>query len=78
MRQELQMSAKQIVEDIFATLRELPMDKLVEVRDFAAFLKERDIEKASILKDYAWTEEELRDLSIAVWDYGNESAPWEE
>jgi hypothetical protein len=70
------MSAKQVVDDIFAALRELPMDKLVEVRDFAVFLKGRCGETSAPMSDYDWTKEELRDLSEAVWDHGNRSVSW--
>lgn len=72
------MSAKQIVEDIFAALRELPVDKLVEVRDFAVFLKGRDAETTEAMKNYAWTDDELLELSTAVWDYGNQTVPWDD
>lgn len=72
------MSGKQIFDEIFATLRELPLEKLVEVRDFAIFLKGRGPEKTGVPESYAWTEEELHELSAAVWDYGNQTVPWED
>jgi hypothetical protein len=41
------------------------------------FLRASGEEKAGLPNAYTWTEEELRKLSTAVWDYGNGTVPWE-
>jgi hypothetical protein len=30
-----------------------------------------------LMTDYAWTDDELQDLSANVWEYGNQTVPWE-
>lgn len=53
--------------EILKSLATLPMEKVAEVRDFVAFLKERyGKETAAVDQSDSWTEEDLRDLTAAV------------
>jgi hypothetical protein len=54
--------------DILRSLATLPDDKVAEVRDFVAFLRERYAEEVPVERGDEWTEEDLHDLTAAVLD----------
>ncbi len=59
-------------------LSTLPPDKLTEARDFIQFLSHRYGTKTPEDHEEVWTEEDIRDLSAAVWKYAEEAVPWKE
>ena len=71
------MSVNDQVQEIVQALAALPPDKVEEVRDFVLFLSARHGKKP-VEEIGDWSEEDLRQLSLAVWKYGEETVPWEE
>ncbi len=58
--------------EILEALKNLPSEKIDEVKDFAVFLRER-YGKADIVDESdEWTEEDLRDVTIASLRYADE------
>ena len=66
------MSETQALE-IMDVLRALPSEKLVEVKDFAVFLKERYGDADIVDYSDEWTDEDLRDFSAASFAYFEKS-----
>jgi hypothetical protein len=64
--------------EILQALKVLPPDKVAEVRDFVLFLKERYGAGGEDAYAGHWSEEDLRDLTRAVWDYAEQTVPWDE
>jgi len=60
------MLTRRQAEEILRALSVLPSEKVVEVQDFILFLKERYGSEKAIDESDAWTEEDLRDLTVAV------------
>ncbi len=58
-------------EEILRALRLLPSDKVEEARDFVLFLKERYGYEKPVDESDAWSEEDLRDLTAAVWSHAD-------
>ena len=58
--------------EILKDLKTLPSDKLVEAKDFIAFLRERYGKTEIIDESDEWTEEDLRDVTIASLSYADE------
>jgi hypothetical protein len=58
--------------EILKDLKTLPSDKLVEAKDFIAFLRERYGKPEIIDESDEWTEEDLRDVTIASLSYADE------
>ncbi len=58
--------------EIFDVLKSLPSEKVTEVRDFALFLRERYGRSEVIDESDEWTEEDLRDVTIASLRYADE------
>jgi hypothetical protein len=59
--------------EILDALKTLPSEKIAEVRDFAVFLRERYGRSEIIDESDEWTEEDLRDFSLASFRYFEES-----
>lgn len=59
--------------EIFDVLKSLPSEQVTEVRDFALFLRERYGKIKVIDKSNEWTEEDLRDVTIASLRYADSS-----
>ncbi len=58
--------------EILDVLKSLPSEKIVEVKDFAVFLRERYGKAETIDESDEWTDEDLRDVSIATLRYADE------
>lgn len=65
------MSDTQTLE-IVNVLKTLPVEKINEVKDFALFLRERYGTTEAIDEDDEWTDEDLRDVTIASLRYADE------
>lgn len=65
-------------EEIFQDLKALPPEKVSEVRDYVAFLKERYGKQPVENDSEVWTEEDAEDFSKACWSDAEESVPWME
>jgi hypothetical protein len=59
--------------EILDVLKTLPSEKVDEVKDFAIFLRERYGRSEIIDESDEWTEEDLRDFSLASFRYFEES-----
>ena len=64
--------------EILNVLETLPQDKVIQVRDFVLFLKERYAKDREVDKNDAWTDEDLRDLCISDWKYAEQAVPWKD
>ena len=71
------MQLREQVEEIVRTIALLPAEKVVELQDFARFLKERYGQGMPAEFQTEWTDEDLRDLSQAVWQYAEQTMPWD-
>lgn len=58
--------------EILDVLKSLPSEKIGEVKDFAVFLRERYGKTEIIDESDEWTDEDLRDISIATLRYADE------
>lgn len=58
--------------EILEVLKTLPSEKVDEVKDFAVFLRERYGRSEIIDQSDEWTEEDLRDVTIASLRYADE------
>ena len=58
--------------EIVNVLKTLPAEKITEVKDFALFLHERYGKSESIDESDEWTDEDLRDVTIASLHYFDE------
>ncbi len=58
--------------EILDVLKTLPSEKIAEVKDFAVFLRERYGKAEIVDEDDEWTEEDLRDVTIASLRYADE------
>ncbi|CAN5358289.1 hypothetical protein BH10ACI1_BH10ACI1_01680 [soil metagenome] len=65
------MSDTQTLE-ILDVLRNLPSEKVAEVKDFAVFLQEKYGQSEIIDESDEWTEEDLQDVSNASINYAKE------
>ena len=65
------MLTRERAEEILRTLAALPSEKVAEVRDFALFLKERYEHAAPADQSDAWSEEDLRDLTVAALEHAD-------
>jgi len=63
--------------EIIQALRQLPAERVREVRDFALFLKERSARGQPVNESDEWTEEDIRDFLKGSIEYADEAAPWE-
>jgi hypothetical protein len=70
------MTLKAQVEEILHSLKALPPEKVEEVRDYVLFLKDRYGKDGDY--DEGWSDDDLRDLTTHVWDYGVQAMPWED
>ena len=59
--------------EILEALKNLPSEKIDEVKDFAVFLRERYGKAEIVDESDEWTEEDLRDVTIASLRYADES-----
>lgn len=57
--------------EILKDLKTLPSDKVIEAKDFIAYLRERYGKTEIIAESGEWTEEDLRDVTIASLDYAD-------
>jgi hypothetical protein len=64
--------------EILDVLKTLPSEKVDEVKDFAIFLRERYGKSEIIDESDQWTEEDLRDFSLASFRYFEESEQGDE
>ena len=62
--------------EIFQDLKTLPPEKVSEVRDYVAFLKERYGKQPAENESEVWTEEDIEDFSKACSSDAEESVPW--
>ena len=58
--------------EILEVLKSLPPQKIAEVKDFAVFLRERYGKAEIVDESDEWTEEHLRDVTIASLRYADE------
>lgn len=58
--------------EILKELKTLPSDKIAEVKDFIAFLRERYGKTEIIDESDEWTEEDLQDVTAASLRYADE------
>ncbi len=58
--------------EILEVLKNLPSEKIDEVKDFAVFLRERYGKAEIVDESDEWTEEDLRDVTIASLRYADE------
>lgn len=58
--------------EILEALKNLPSEKIDEVKDFAVFLRERYGKAEIVDESDEWTEEDLRDVTIASLRYADE------
>jgi hypothetical protein len=58
--------------EILDALKNLPSEKVAEVKDFAVFLRERYGKAEIVDESDEWTEEDLRDVTIATLQYADE------
>lgn len=65
------MSETQTLE-IINVLKSLPSEKIVEVKDFAIFLRERYGKEIIIDENDEWTDEDLKDFSSATFSNFND------
>lgn len=72
------LQLKAHIEEVIQTMVKLPPEKVVELQDFARFLKERYGKDHAIDYSTEWTDEDLRDFTAACCDYANETMPWDE
>ncbi|MBM4042856.1 MAG: DUF2281 domain-containing protein [Planctomycetes bacterium] len=63
--------------EIIQALRDLPAERVREVRDFALFLKERSGRGQPVNESDEWTDEDIRDFLRASVEYADEAVPWE-
>ena len=67
------MLTKTQAENILYSLSVLPSEKVVEVQDFILFLKERYSDQKEVDERSLWSEEDLRDLTVAVLNYAEQT-----
>lgn len=58
--------------EILDVLKNLPSDKVAEVKDFAVFLRERYGKSETVDESDEWSEEDLRDAAGASAGYAGE------
>jgi hypothetical protein len=58
--------------EILEVIKSLPAEKVDEVKDFAIFLRERYGKPEIIDESDEWTDEDLRDVTIASLRYADE------
>lgn len=58
--------------EILDALKTLPSEKIDEVKDFAIFLRERYGKAEIVDESDEWTDEDLRDITIATLRYADE------
>lgn len=58
--------------EILEVIKSLPAEKIDEVKDFAIFLRERYGKTENIDESDEWTDEDLRDVTIASLRYADE------
>ena len=58
--------------EILEAIKTLPSEKVDEVKDFAVFLRERYGKNEVVDESDEWTEEDLRDVTIASLRYFDE------
>ena len=63
--------------EIIQALRDLPTEKVREVRDFALFLKEQSRRARPVNESDEWTDEDIHDFLRASAEYADKSLPWE-
>lgn len=61
--------------EILLALQTLPSDKLVEVYDYIAFLRERYATRQSVNVSDAWSDEDINDLVVASLTYADRTIP---
>jgi len=65
-------------DEIVQALKILPPEKVLGVRDYVAFLKERYGKRPAENESEVWTEEDIQDFSKACWSDAEEAVPWTE
>ncbi|CAN5797633.1 hypothetical protein BH20ACI4_BH20ACI4_01220 [soil metagenome] len=58
--------------EILDVLKSLPSEKIVEVKDFAVFLRDRYGKIETIDESDEWTDEDLKDVTSASLNYVEE------
>ena len=58
--------------EILEVIKSLPAEKVAEVKDFAIFLRERYGKTEMVDESDEWTDEDLRDVTIASLRYADE------
>lgn len=58
--------------EILEVIKSLPAEKVDEVKDFAVFLRERYGKGEIINESDEWTDEDMRDITIASLRYADE------
>ena len=71
------MLSTEIAKEILKSLATLPADKVIEVRDFVGYLKDRYSRKPNLGLSDEWSDEDLRDLNLTVLRHAEESG-WTE
>ena len=67
------MLTKKQAEEILRNLTTLPPEQVVEVQDFVSFLKERYKHERIVDESDAWSDEDLRDLTVAVLNHEDQT-----
>ena len=63
--------------EIIQALRDLPADRVREVRDFALFLKQQSRSALPVNESDEWTDEDIRDFLVASVEYADRTLPSE-
>ncbi len=63
--------------EIIQALRDLPAEKVREVRDFALFLKQQSQRGLPVNEGDEWTDEDIRDFLSASVEYADRTLPSE-
>jgi len=72
------MVSREHAEEILQALRVLPPDKVAEVHDFVLFLRQRYGKAPDVDESTVWTQEDLHDVTAAVWQEAEQAVPWQE
>ena len=63
--------------EIIQALRDLPAERVREVRDFALFLKQQSRSALPVNESDEWTDEDIRDFLVASVEYADRTLPSE-
>jgi hypothetical protein len=70
------MVTKTQAQEVLLTLQMLPSDKVAEVFDYLAFLRERYARSKPVDVSDAWSDEDVSDLVVASLNYTVGASTW--